>query len=25
MVGTFATLTGVPSDLSLGDYNALRV
>jgi glucose-1-phosphate thymidylyltransferase len=25
MVGNFATLTGVPSDLSLGDYNALRV
>ncbi len=25
MIGNFATLTGVPSDLSLGDYNALRV
>jgi glucose-1-phosphate thymidylyltransferase len=25
MVGNFATLTGKPADLSLGDYNALRV
>ncbi|MCB2376342.1 NTP transferase domain-containing protein [Hymenobacter sp. BT635] len=25
MIGNFATLTGTPNDLSLGDYNTLRV